>query len=139
MMWRIAWFTVAAIALSYASFLFVGSILHAREAGLNEPVVVRDVLDRGAHYLSGMVSVPSPCDQLSVKTVELSKTTYMLDFNTWREPSVPCPDKETPRTFHTILFAPPVGVEFGATLDGVGLPIVVLPSMSPRSTTTEEL
>lgn len=134
MIWRIAWFGVAAIALSYAGSLFAGSAISARAAGLYEPIVIRDVFDRGAHYLSGMVMVPSPCDQLSVRTQALSSTTYMLNFNTWREPSVDCKNDEMPRAFHVVLFAPPVGVEFGATLDGAGLPIVVLPVKATRST-----
>ncbi len=139
MVWRVLWFAVGAVALSYVSYLVVGSVVNARAAGVYEPVLVRNVFSAGAHHLSGMVTVPSPCDQLSVRTQALSSTTYMLNFSTWREPSVDCKNDETPRAFHAILFAPPLGVQFGATLDGAGLPIVVLPAKGIDTEMTTEL
>ncbi len=125
-----AWFAAVAIAVSYGSYFFAGSIVTARAAGLYEPVLIRDALTRNAHHLSGMIMVQSPCDQLSVRIETLSDTMYMLNFSTWREPSVVCKDETIPRAFNTIVFAPSVGVEFGATLDGVTLPIVVIPHVS---------
>ncbi len=128
-----AWFTIVAIALSYSSYLLAGGVINARASGLYEPILIRDVLGQGSHNLSGAVMVPTPCDQISVRTLALSTTAYMLNFETWREPSVDCGNAETPRVFHAILFAPSVGIEFGATLDGVGLPIVVLPVLKQRA------
>ncbi len=139
MIWRIAWFFAATIVISYACYILVTSAIHARASGTEDPVVVRDVLERGVHHLSGMVTVPSPCDQLSVKTVALSTSTYMLDFTTWREPSIPCTGIETPRSFRTLLFTPHTGVQVGATLDGAGLPIVIIPIKNSISPTTTAL
>lgn len=129
---RMVWFVVVAAVLSYASYLLLGSIVNAQAAGKYEPVLIRDELAPGAHYLSGMVMVPTPCHQLSVRTEAVSDTAFMLLLRTWREPSVDCAKNEMPRHFRAVLFAPSAGIEFGATLDGKGLPIVVLPVISGR-------
>ncbi len=129
---RVLWFAVVAVALSSTVYLVVGSALNARDSGVYESVVIRDELGPGVHRLSGMVVVPTPCHQLSVRTEALSISTYMLLFRTWREPSVYCAATEVPRYFRAVLFAPSTGVEFGATLDDKGLPIVVVPTISGR-------
>lgn len=125
----LAWFFVTAVALSYMSYLIGGNIVNAQASGATAPVVIRDEVQANSHQLSGMVMVQSPCDQLSVKTQALSATDYELLFTTWREPSVACKDDPTPRAFRTILFAPPTGVYFIATLDDVALPIAVISLM----------
>ena len=89
--------------------------------------MVRDELRAGEHQLSGMVMVPTSCHELSVDTATISRTDYALVFKTWREPSVTCSDDEVPRAFHTVLFAPAANVNITATLDGSGLPLIVLP------------
>jgi len=128
MAFRLLWFVVLAAVLSYGSYLLVGSVVNAQASDAYGPVVVRDQLGPGSHDLSGMVMVPTPCDELIANTAALSSTTYMLIFKTWREPSVSdCPQDETPRPFNETLFAPAAGVEFAATLDGTGLPVVVEP------------
>ena len=99
----------------------------------NIPVIVRDELGQGVHHLSGMVMVPSSCDQLSVRVEPRSDITFVLVFRTWREPSTDCILDETPRYFRAILFAPSTGVGFSATLDGLGFPIVVLPALPGRA------
>jgi hypothetical protein len=96
-------------------------------AGESSPIVVRDELKANQHQLSGMVNVPTPCDELSVKTQSVSDTNFELVFTTWRQPSMNCPDDPTPRAFRTILFAPATGVYFVATLDGKAFPIAVIP------------
>lgn len=127
---RLTWFTIVAIAVAYGSYLVAGNIVNAQAAGRDDPVLIRDELAPNQHRLSGMVMVPSPCDQLSVTAQELSATNYALIFKTWREPSVTCDDDQTPRTFRTIVFAPAAGVYFSATLDGRSLPIAVVPYIS---------
>ena len=130
---RILWFFVVASLIAYASYLVAGSIVSAQAAGEDTPVVIRDELGQGVHHLSGMVMVPSPCDQLSVRVEPSSDTTFVLLFRTWREPSVDCATDETPRYFRAILFAPSTGVGFTATLDGIGFPVVVLPALPARA------
>ena len=132
MIWRVLWFALVATAISYASYLVVGSIVEARAAGSSGPVMIRDVLGQNAHHLSGMVMVPSPCDELTTRTESISSTTYMLVFATWREPSVNCTADETPRSFHAIVFGPAADIGFAATLDGAGIPIVVMPTLPQR-------
>ncbi|MSU73696.1 hypothetical protein EXS56_00990 [Candidatus Kaiserbacteria bacterium] len=130
---RMLWFFVVASLLSYATYLVVGNIAHAQASGENLPTLIRDELGKGVHHLSGMVMVPTPCDQLSVRTEAVSNHTFVLVFRTWREPSVNCPAEETPRYFRALLFAPSTGVEFAATLDGAGFPVVVLPALPGHS------
>lgn len=130
---RMLWFLVVAIVLSYATYLVAGSVVHAQASRENQAVIIRDELGAGVHHLSGMLMVPTSCDQLSVRTEAISSSTFTLIFRTWREPSVDCIFDETPRYFRAILFAPAVGVQFTATLDGAGLPIVVLPALPGRA------
>ncbi len=131
---RMVWFFVVASLLAYATYLVVGNIAQAEASGENLPVVIRDELGKGVHHVSGMVMVPTPCDQLSVRTEAISNDTFVLVFRTWREPSVDCTEEETPRYFRALLFAPSTGVAFTATLDGSSLPILVLPALSSRIT-----
>ena len=122
------WFFVVATAISYATYITAGSIVSAQASGVYEPIMVRDVLGPGSHHLSGMVMVPTPCHELTLRTEALSATTYELLFRTWHEPSVKCDAEKMPRPFRAVLFAPATGVEFVATLDGKSLPVQVLPS-----------
>lgn len=129
---RMIWFFVVASLVAYATYLVAGNIVNAQASGENAPVIVRDELGKGVHHLSGMVMVPTPCDQLSVRVDPISATQYALVFHTWREPSVDCKMDETPRYFRAILFAPSTGIGFTATLDGIGFPIIVLPVLPDR-------
>ncbi len=131
---RMIWFFVVASLLAYAAYLLAGKIVHAEASGENLPTIVRDELGKGVHHLSGMIMVPTPCDQLSVRVEPRSNTAFVLVFRTWREPSVDCKMEEAPRYFRAIFFAPSTGVGFSATLDGIGFPITVLPALSSRIT-----
>ena len=125
---RMLWFFVVASLLAYATYLVAGSIVHAQASREYTPVTVRDELGQGVHHLSGMVMVPTRCDDVSVRAEEVSSGTYTLVFRSWREPSTDCPADETPRYFRAVVFAPSVGVQFTASYDGTGFPIVVLPA-----------
>lgn len=111
---------------AYVVYLIAGGIATAQAAGAYDPVLVRDQLHVNEHHLSGMVTVHNSCDQLSVDTHTVAATTFELVFKTWRDPSVSCVRDDVPRHFHTVLFAPAVGVTFIATLDGIALPIGVV-------------
>jgi len=130
---RMIWLLVVASLVAYATYLVAGNMVNAEASGENIPVIVRDELGQGVHHLSGMVMVPSSCDQLSVRVEPRSDITFVLVFRTWREPSTDCILDETPRYFRAILFAPSTGVGFSATLDGLGFPIVVLPALPGRA------
>lgn len=130
---RMLWFFVVASLIAYALHLVAGNIVSAQASGENVPVIVRDELGKGVHHLSGMLMVPTPCDQLSVRVEPASALQYVLVFRTWREPSVDCTEEEVPRYFRAILFAPSTGIGFNATLDGIGFPIVVLPVLPGRA------
>ena len=126
---RVIWFGAVTCALSYGTFLVVGSIIEAQAFSATAPIMVRDQLSPGIHHLSGMVMVPSSCDQLSVATNPISTTTFELVFQTWQDPAVACSSDEMPRAFRAVLFAPAAGIDFLASLDGANLPIVVLPTI----------
>jgi hypothetical protein len=77
-----------------------------------------------------MILLPAACDELTVQTQEVSSNSYVLAFQTWQDPSVLCPTTPTPREFNTVVFASSTTVNFSATLNGNGFPIVVLPATS---------
>jgi hypothetical protein len=122
------WFAIVATATSYAIFAVLGNFAAASAAD-EGPIPVRDLLEPGVHHLSGMVMVPSACDELTVRAQQISTTTYQLAFQTWQDPSVPCPTDPTPREFNVVAFAPSTGVEFSAALDGRQFPIAVIPDV----------
>ncbi len=124
---RLTWFLILGIAVSYGTYLFLGNAIQVDASGSATPIVIRDQLERGIHHLSGMVQVSSLCKELSVHPVQVDTNTYMLDFSTWEEPSVPCPKEDTPRSFRSTVFAPSVGVSFIARIDEVPLRIAVYP------------
>lgn len=129
---RMLWFTVVSVAVAYASYLVAGSIVNAQSSDAYRPVIIRDELGAGVHHLSGMVMVPSPCHELSVRTESPTPYVHTLVFSTWREPSVECKNNEMPRYFQAVLFAPAAGVTFTATLDDAGLPIEVIAVLPVR-------
>ncbi len=126
-LFRLVWFTIVACVLSYVVFVVTGRFVFALASGENEPTVIRDELSPGSHHLFGMIMVPSTCDELQEHLQAISDYMYELQFTTWQDSSVPCDNQRTPRAFHEALFAPAVGVDFVATLDGAPLPITVQP------------
>lgn len=124
--YRALWIVLAACAVAYASYLLLGSVLARAET--YAPVLVRDELGPNSHRLTGMVDVPASCDELTVRTEELTNDSFMLVFTTWREPSVPCATGPVPRPFHAVVFAPAVGISFSAALNGAPVDVVVLPT-----------
>lgn len=127
---RMLWFFIVCCAIAYAFFLLIGSTINTRAIDESRTVVARDALSQGAHNLSGMVMVRSTCDELTVRTKQLSFDTYLLQFTTWNQPSIAsCAKEDTPRSFRALVFAPSVGVRFTATLDDEPLRITVIPSI----------
>ncbi len=127
MFYHLLWFTVISTVVAYVVLVVWGQIVFASASGHNDPVVIRDELGPGSHHLSGMVMVDQTCYQLQEKVNQMSSTLYEIEFKSWEEPSVPCKVERTPRWFHQALFAPAVGVDFIATLDGIALSIAVIP------------
>lgn len=126
--WKILWFVALATSIAYAIYLFAGGMVTSATTDPG-PVVIRDAVRRGEHHLAGMITVPSPCDEVTVRTQKIDAKTHELQFTTWREPSVQCENIATPRAFRTTIFAPSFGIHFIATLDGRPLPIAVYPTL----------
>ncbi len=120
---RLVWFGIVATAAFFAVFVVLGNFIVFSSQG--EPAAIHDIISPGVHEMSGIVMVPMACDELSVETQRLSSTTYQLAFQTWRDPSVACPQVSTARPFETFVFAPSFGIAFLGTLDGKFIPISI--------------
>jgi hypothetical protein len=120
---RIVWVAILSCSFAYVFYLLFGGLFIAPPKP--QHVVIRDALAAGEHVVSGMVMVPTPCDELTVRTGILSPTIYTLELTTWQDPSITCPQNETPRSFSTVTFAPAFGVQFIVFLDGKTVPFDV--------------
>lgn len=125
--WRLFYFALLASALAYVVYLIGGATIYAQEELRQRTVWVRDHVSPNMHRLAGMVTLPSSCMELTVKTVQLSPSAFTLIFETWEHPYVECEHVPTRVAFHEIVFAPALGITFIATLDGKPLPIIVAP------------
>ncbi|MDP3646201.1 MAG: hypothetical protein Q8R25_03875 [bacterium] len=128
---RFYWMAVLTCTLAFVIYLLFGSLFIVEQ---RQPVIIRDALAKGQHTMSGMVMVPTPCDELTVRTGSVSPTVYTLELHTWQDPSLNCPKNWTPRAFHTIAFAPALGIQFIVYLDGQTVPFdlkTVFPNKKP--------
>src|ERR1041385_1204168 len=116
---RLLWYIIVITSGAYFSYLGFGSIFAIHE---KDPIPVRDEISRGQHIVSGIVTVESPCDELSSEIVQLSATIFAVNLHTWRDPSVDCPKKPTARAFSSVMFAPAFGIRFVVFLDGTVVP-----------------
>ena len=71
--------------------------------------------------------VDANCDEVSVRTEQLSEVEFELVLRTWSAPSIVCTEEQVSRAFRAVVFAPAAGVRFVASLDGLPLPITVVP------------
>jgi hypothetical protein len=126
------WFIAAGSIVAFAALTFAGKLAYSSASGEFEPALVRDVSGHGVHQLYGIILVSNTCDQLSGRLLQVSTSTYEVSFSTWREPSTPCSEERTPRAFHEALFAPPQGVSFVATLNGLPFPIAIITATSSK-------
>ena len=126
---RLFWLAVLSVSLAYVFFLLFGSLFTVERPST---VLIEDMLARGQHTVSGMVMLPTPCAELSVKTNKLSPTIYTLELRTWQDPAVRCPKSETPREFNTVAFAPSFGVQFLVMLDGRSVPYHITPVITEK-------
>ena len=135
---RLAWYFVAALGLSYGSFLTAGSVFQSSKNAQEHPVEIIDQLKPGVHQLAGTITVPTNCHELSVRVNNTAPNTYTLEFETWEEPSIPCSHDPVTRRFGATAFAPAVGVKFDAQLDGVPIAIIVHPKVVWEKSTTSD-
>lgn len=128
---RLLWAAFVSSGAAYSMYLMFAGIFGAQPT---PSVVVHDAVQAGRHLLSGTAMVPTACDELTVKVIPLTLTTYILNLHTWTDPSVDCPKNETPRSFNTVAFAPAFGVQFIVYLDGQTVPFdltTVFPHKTP--------
>lgn len=120
-------FAIAACAVAYVVYFVAGTSIYAQADGKNKPVWVRDQISPSAHHISGLVTVKNSCTELTGNVEQLSPLLYKLTFTTWEHPNTECTDYPVQKQFYEVVFAPAVGVHFIATLDGVSLPLIVVP------------
>ncbi len=124
---RVFAFIAAASVIAYLVLLIVGANIYARAEERTQTVWVRDQISPNTHRISGVITVPSSCTELTVKTEALSPFLFKLKFVTWEHPNTECLHEPVKKEFYEIVFAPAVGVHFIATLDGEPVPIIVVP------------
>ena len=131
-LWRILWIAVSIACVTYASYLFFGNVVQDQTHRSHNEVIAQDVVSPGEHHISGMIMVPSDCHGLSLRVLQTTPSSYQLTFQTWLEPYRDCPQVPSPRAFHAITFAPSVGADFSATLDGTPFPLQLLEQYQKR-------
>jgi len=97
---------------AYGAFLLLDGVVNAQTNDDARTIVVRDVVDRNTHNLSGMVVVPSQCHELITYTKQIDPSNYLLAFETWEDPNRTCAQNLVSRAFHLTLFAPSTGIAF---------------------------
>jgi len=129
---RLLWMSVISSAIAYGVFLMAGSAIQAKADAELKRIVARDIIDRGAHHISGMVFVPTGCHELSVRTEERNDKVQHIAFSTWETPYVECVREPVPRAFSIVVFESTADVEFIATVDGEPVSFVVIPVSGKR-------
>jgi|GEM_PF-2730045 len=123
---RLTAFAVVASVFSYGVLLVGGNIVEANSTNIIvAPTVIRDTPEKGAHILSGTLVLPSPCDELSAHTVEVSTSSFVITLSTWQDPAVTCTQDKVSKWFQTVAFAPQKGISFAAKLDGQDMPMII--------------
>lgn len=120
------WFLCLSGITAYGAFLLLDGVVNADTRERASTIVVRDVLDRNTHNLSGTVMVPSPCHQLITYTTRIDASNYLLTFETWEDPSRVCERDFVPRVFHLTLFAPPTDIALQGVFNEQSVPLEVI-------------
>lgn len=124
----VVWTLCVAAGISYVTYLFFGSQFLAEADESVKTVSIRKTkLYDGSFRVSGMVMVPSACDEIRLRAAEISPHQYILSFTTWKEPSRDCIPVQTPRAFQWTHFANG-STSYEVFLDGVQLPTRVFAS-----------
>jgi hypothetical protein len=121
---RAGWIVILVFAGSYVTFVSADFVFN-RTTASTTPIVARDIERDGEHHLTGVVLVPSTCDEINVATEQLGDNSFRLKFTTWEEPAVKCFQAPVERVFDVALFAATSDVAFSATLDKKEIPIAV--------------
>lgn len=127
LLWSMMTLALFAIVLSYAAYLFFGSIVRAEIEKPLTRVEVYDFVDTRSktHRLSGIIMLPSTCHTLRVKAAEIAPARYHLNFFSFGEEHG-CAQELTAVPFREYVNAPLVGVEFTASLDWRPLDFVIV-------------
>jgi hypothetical protein len=123
---KVFWFICFSGIVAYGAFLLLDGVVNADTKKEASTIVVRDVLDRNTHNLSGTVMVPSPCHQLIAYTQKMDPSNYLLAFDTWENPSRVCERVPVPRDFQLTLFAPPTGISLQGMFNDRTIPLRII-------------
>jgi hypothetical protein len=124
--WQTLWMATATVVIAYPTMLFIGSLSPSHE--FERAVIALDEIDGSMHTLTGTLVVPSECHGLEARVVETNATSssYHILFTTWQEPYRDCPRVSALKRFRVVLFAPPEGARFSASLDGAVMQLHVV-------------
>ncbi len=123
---KVLWFLGLSGITAYGAFLLLDGVVNADTREKASTIVVRDLLDRNTHNLSGVVLVPSPCHQLITYTTRIDASNYLLTFETWEDPSRVCERDFVPRAFHLTLLAPETGIALQGVFNERSVPLEVI-------------
>lgn len=124
---RLIWITAIISVVTYAAYLFFGSIVSAEAEQSLREVDAFELIDRDAHLhrLSGMIMVPTACHSIAVQEEQQGVGAYDFVFTTSGE-SHGCTYDPQPRSFHVVFSAPLIGNTYTASLDGEPLDVRVV-------------
>jgi hypothetical protein len=128
MMQRILVYAFLCGLFALSTHIYFGSILTASADEDVNRVIVRDVFDEelGRHTFSGIVLVPTPCHDLTVRTHDFDADTLILVLESWEQPYRDCTQKDSaPRAFTASAFAPK-NIEIKALFDASFIPVRVI-------------
>lgn len=120
---RALWLILGVAAVTYALYVVLADTLHTAAA---QELVVIDHIGVAEHHLSGEILIPSQCHAFALNVEETAYARYNLRFDTWQEPHRDCAAEPYPRQFHAVVFAPSLGTEFTAVLDGKPLSVRIV-------------
>ena len=117
------WFFITLTIISFFAYLFIGGSRLLPANTKMTPLTITRVYEDGTIRLSGVLMVPTPCDQIDVKTKHSSSDTITVNLSI--KESAVCEQESTPRTF-TAVVAGDSNTNISFTKDGNVLPITFI-------------
>lgn len=123
--WRALWLATLIVFVSYASFLYFGSLYAAITTPTQDVKMVHVWKPPDQHQIHGYITVPSPCHDISVFNKTISDAEYEIAISTWHEPSRNCAAQPIRRQFDSVIFSNNKFITLRASLDGDELPVTI--------------
>jgi len=119
MMARILFALVLVFLISVTAYVFLGAEFAGQaENQILTSVSLKKTYVNGRYDISGIVSMPTDCHDLSVDTEEVSSKEFELVFKSAEDKSRVCVDEVSARAIHASVIAPRDTV-FTASMNGI--------------------